>query len=62
MRIHFDLKQAMGSSDEMDSPCVHFVETGPSLLQEMPWLLRMDYKVCAHVCVCVCFEVYTNVY
>ena len=48
MRIHFDLKQS-GSSDETDAPCVHFIETGPSLLQEMPWLLRMDYKVCVYL-------------
>lgn len=51
LRIHYDLKQqqqaqaAEVQGGEMDIPCTHFVETAPSLLQEMPWVLHMDYKV-----------------
>lgn len=30
---------------EMEVPCVHFVETSASLLQEMPSLIHRDYKV-----------------
>ena len=50
LRIHYDLKQeqqraAQSLGGEVDIPCTHFVETAPSLLQEMPWILHMDYKV-----------------
>ena len=44
IRLHFDLKRQ--HSDDVEAPCVHFVETGPSLLQDMPWILHRDYKVC----------------
>ena len=43
LRLHFDLKQQM--SEEIEMPCVHFIETAPSMLQEMPWLLHNDYEV-----------------
>ena len=51
LRIHYDLKQQQqvqvqsSAGAELDIPCTHFVETAPSLLQEMPWVLHMDYKV-----------------
>ena len=50
LRIHYDLKQeqqahAQTLGGDFEIPCTHFVETAPSLLQEMPWVLHMDYKV-----------------
>lgn len=50
MRIYYDLKHqqqvvAQTHNDDLEVPCTHFIETAPSLLQEMPWVLHMDYKV-----------------
>ena len=45
IRIHFELKKDQ-ITIEMEVPCVHFVETSASLLQEMPSLIHRDYKVC----------------
>ena len=58
-----DLKQQ--ESDETETPCVHFIETGPSLLHEIPYILHRNYKVSAlnmyiHA-VCVCMYVYMYV-
>jgi hypothetical protein len=47
IRIHFELRKEQ-ITVEMEVPCVHFVETSVSLLQEMPSLIHRDYKV--HVC------------
>ena len=44
IRIHFELRKEQ-STVEMEIPCVHFVETSASLLQEMPSLIHRDYKV-----------------
>lgn len=44
IRIHFELRQQQVTV-EMEVPCVHFVETSTSLLQEMPWLIHRDYNV-----------------
>ena len=43
LRVHFELKQNHSSADGI--ACVHLLETAPSLLQEMPWLLHRDYTV-----------------
>ena len=44
IRIHFELRKQQ-ITVEMEVPCVHFVETSASLLQEMPSLLHRDYSV-----------------
>ncbi len=44
LRMHYDLKQQQ-LQGEIEVPCTHFVETGPSLLHEMPWVLHKDYHV-----------------
>ena len=46
LRIHYDLKQQQ-LQGEVDVPCTHFLETGSSLLHEMPWVLHKDYQVSA---------------
>lgn len=49
LRLHFDLKQH-NHREDVEVPCVHFIETAPSLLQEMPWILHRDYKVRTFTC------------
>jgi len=44
LRIHYDLKQQQ-LQGEIDVPCTHFLETGSSLLHEMPWVMQKDYQV-----------------
>ena len=33
-------------AEDLEVPCVHFIETEPSMLHEMPYVLHRDYKVC----------------
>ena len=33
-------------SDHKIQPCIHYVETLPSVLQEMPWVHQVKHKVC----------------
>lgn len=35
------------SSDHKITPCIHYVETFPSVLQDMPWVHQEKHKVCA---------------
>ena len=44
IKIHFELRKQQ-ITVEMEVPCVHFVETAASLLQEMPSLIHRDYNV-----------------
>lgn len=38
-------------AEDFEIPCVHFIETEPSMLHEMPYVLHRDYKVCTfYVC------------
>lgn len=50
IRIHFELRKEQ-ITVEMEVPCVHFVETSASLLQEMPSLIHRDYKVMLTCCI-----------
>ena len=45
-------------SDHRIQPCIHYVETLPSVLQEMPWVHQVKHKVCVINCYRIdCFAV-----
>ena len=48
MRVHLSVQrnyQQAGMSNK-DISVIHFVETSPSMLREMPWIQLKDAKVC----------------
>ena len=43
MQLFLQLKNEIPGNT---NTCIHFIETSPSVLREVPWLKVMDYKVC----------------
>ena len=43
MKLLLNMEESLISDDQLT--VVHFVETSPSLLREMPWITLKEYKV-----------------
>ena len=54
VQVHFGMQRIKGESECHASQCVpstiHFVESAPSILREMPWILIKDSTV--NICNC----------
>lgn len=44
--LQFQLKSRANILTDGQGASLHFVETGPSILREMPWIMVKDHKVC----------------
>ena len=56
MQLHLLVQATQGQEDisnelttlaaAMASPCIHFIETEPSVLRDVPWIQLREHKVC----------------
>lgn len=50
MQVHLSMQQQVRGGVESGgavshAPCIHFIETAPSVLREMPWITLSEHKV-----------------
>ncbi len=60
MQLHLLVQTLQGQGDNSEelttlaaapvSPCIHFIETEPSVLRDVPWIQLREHKVYCYTC------------